>query len=641
MPHTHPHHPSSTALAILTIAGLCIAGWNSFHAMEALWAQGMMVAQCYDTDNGNNPYVAGGIGYNGSAYYFDSCRGSHQLDEWYCNGYTGFKQVTVNCQYGCYNGACLKSPPSCKDTDNGQNTSVAGTTTIYSYEIFSSQDYCDFFSHGTQGGSHVVEFYCGGSSSDPSVLQTILPCEVGCMDGRCITEQEKPFYCNNGTHEAFEECDDSNGQEGDGCSNSCKLEAGWQCYQSYCQPINHDGLIRGEEQCDDGDSDPTDGCGYGIIYLDFECRGEPSVCYRNGQDGKPYACKVYNTQGEYVGGNAATTAAGCWSAAASASYYDAAYTVRYNGVAINADTVAASSSPKASSVSSPSSKASSASSKLSSSASSRSSSSSLFCGDSIVSAQLGEQCEPPNTFWCSAQCKLQISSSAASVGASPLSSASPAAQGVSSMTSGAVPNSAAAQSSIQATLQISSVGGVRPAAPARYSDVQPYTELGQVLTSLSQKGIIGGYPDGTFRPDDLVNRAEAAKILMLALGNDVGNLPNDGRFSDVQEGAWYVPYVMKAEQLGIINGHPDGTFRPTLNINRAEYMKMLSLTFGTGTNYPYYYQDVPPDAWYAEFVGLAYVYNLFDGGLSFRGEQPVTRGEIALSIEIMLQTFPR
>ncbi len=80
--------------------------------------------------------------------------------------------------------------------------------------------------------------------------------------------------------------------------------------------------------------------------------------------------------------------------------------------------------------------------------------------------------------------------------------------------------------------------------------------------------------DEYFRPDDFLNRAEASKILSLALklpSQTAGAPP----FSDVPLGEWYTDYIYTMKTIGIIGGYPEGDFRPGNTINRAEAAKMV------------------------------------------------------------------
>lgn len=166
------------------------------------------------------------------------------------------------------------------------------------------------------------------------------------------------------------------------------------------------------------------------------------------------------------------------------------------------------------------------------------------------------------------------------------------------------------------------------------------TELsGRAAAELHRRGVIGGFPDGTFRGWDKVNRAQAAKFLLLAKYGEIGEETNDGRFPDVIEGEWYTPFVMAAARFGIIKGHPDGTFRPGDTVNTAEFLKMLTLTFGLEESLPYPYEDVSPSDWFSVYAGVAAKYDLFpERQTALRPGALLTRDDVAIAISQYLWT---
>ncbi len=96
-----------------------------------------------------------------------------------------------------------------------------------------------------------------------------------------------------------------------------------------------------------------------------------------------------------------------------------------------------------------------------------------------------------------------------------------------------------------------------------------------IIYTAYERGIVNGYPDGSFRPDDPVNRAEALKILMnTAKLEPFDQFFYDGRFSDVTTGVWYQTYLETALSYDFISGYEDGTFRPGKPITRAEASKL-------------------------------------------------------------------
>ena len=98
----------------------------------------------------------------------------------------------------------------------------------------------------------------------------------------------------------------------------------------------------------------------------------------------------------------------------------------------------------------------------------------------------------------------------------------------------------------------------------------------RIIYTAYDRGIITGYGDRTFRPDDPVNRAEALKILFLTSKLqpfDDGDY--SGQFLDVEQGTWYEQYVNNALSYEFIEGYEDKTFRPDQSITRAEAAKVV------------------------------------------------------------------
>lgn len=111
-----------------------------------------------------------------------------------------------------------------------------------------------------------------------------------------------------------------------------------------------------------------------------------------------------------------------------------------------------------------------------------------------------------------------------------------------------------------------------------FTDVPASHPAAGAIEYLKSKGIIAGYPDGTFKPEAKVNRAEALKIIVAPyVSQDVLATADASVYGDVPAGAWFLPYVEAGRQmLGIIDGPPAKTnFLPTSNVKKAEFVKML------------------------------------------------------------------
>lgn len=99
-----------------------------------------------------------------------------------------------------------------------------------------------------------------------------------------------------------------------------------------------------------------------------------------------------------------------------------------------------------------------------------------------------------------------------------------------------------------------------------------------IIYTAFDRGIIDGYKDGSFKPDDPVNRAEALKILInTARLEPFDTLDYSGKFSDVNDTEWFTEFLHTALSFEFISGYEDATFRPGNFITRAEAAKVVML----------------------------------------------------------------
>ncbi len=131
---------------------------------------------------------------------------------------------------------------------------------------------------------------------------------------------------------------------------------------------------------------------------------------------------------------------------------------------------------------------------------------------------------------------------------------------------------------VVAVAMIASMGLV--ASAANYSDVASNASYADAVNLLSNLGIIKGYEDGTFKPDNTVTRAEAATMIvrMLALDDEVE--AGETNFTDVAADNWASGYVNVAYANGIINGMGDGTFNPNGEVTYGQIVKMIVCALG-------------------------------------------------------------
>ncbi len=165
-----------------------------------------------------------------------------------------------------------------------------------------------------------------------------------------------------------------------------------------------------------------------------------------------------------------------------------------------------------------------------------------------------------------------------------------------------------------------------------FKDVAEGDSSGQAIKFLKEKGVITGYPDGTFRPEGTLNRAEAVKILLNA--NNIEPEESETPFVDVETNDWFASYVGTAVRKGIVRGYGDGTFKPANTISRAEFLKIAIESAGIETRTEFDrdpYPDVHEDDWFAPYFEVAKQKGLLStkrGGYVVPS-QPITRAESA------------
>lgn len=150
------------------------------------------------------------------------------------------------------------------------------------------------------------------------------------------------------------------------------------------------------------------------------------------------------------------------------------------------------------------------------------------------------------------------------------------------------------------------------------------------------KSYISGYDDNTFRPDGNITRAETAAMLYRVLTNTKSG--ESISFSDIKESAWYYESVTAMSKAGIINGYTDGTFRPDNPITRAEFVTMImqNKTLTEFDKIPF--TDVKSDLWSAKYIYSAYKAKYIDGyeDNTFKPDNPITRAEAVKIINSVL-----
>lgn len=179
------------------------------------------------------------------------------------------------------------------------------------------------------------------------------------------------------------------------------------------------------------------------------------------------------------------------------------------------------------------------------------------------------------------------------------------------------------------------------AAHLPFSDVPPGYWAAADIAALVTAGVANGFPDGTFRPDAPVTRAQFVKWMDLVLDLPPARSPDP--FRDVPGDAWYAPYVASAATAGIVTGLTPTTFGPDQPLTREQLAVLLAraLKLTRSTALPYS-DDARIDSWaepgVAEAVAAGYVNGFPDG--SFRPQGTATRAQAAKILALVLAARP-
>lgn len=158
---------------------------------------------------------------------------------------------------------------------------------------------------------------------------------------------------------------------------------------------------------------------------------------------------------------------------------------------------------------------------------------------------------------------------------------------------------------------------------ASFSDTVDH-ERETAIKQLAGLGLLDGYPDGTFRPENPITRAEFAKVMVYALGlkdaaEMLAGVPVP--FADVEANHWATGFISIATSQEIVKGYPDGTFGPQNNVTYAEVLTMLLRALGYG---PVLDKGPWPTAYLTKAADLK-----INRGISFLANAPATRGDVA------------
>lgn len=152
------------------------------------------------------------------------------------------------------------------------------------------------------------------------------------------------------------------------------------------------------------------------------------------------------------------------------------------------------------------------------------------------------------------------------------------------------------------------------------------------------QGVVTGFPDGTYRPEATITRAEAMTMIGRALGLKTNATKH--YFKDVKKDSYAAGYINKAYELGYIKGITATSFKPDAPIERGDMAIIIKRVFELKSSGGNTFDDVDPSKYYAEAIQAAYENNIVQGYKSdntFRPEASITRAENAEILSKSLQ----
>lgn len=157
------------------------------------------------------------------------------------------------------------------------------------------------------------------------------------------------------------------------------------------------------------------------------------------------------------------------------------------------------------------------------------------------------------------------------------------------------------------------------AAEETFNDVHSEHVNKEAIEYLENNHVIQGYSDGSYKPENRINRAEFVKIL---IQSQIQNPSGSFCFDDVRD-EWFAPYICTAKRLGYIKGYDDNTFKPSQYINFAEASKMIANVLKIKAD-----TKGTKGEWYAGFVNSLAQKKAIPTTIQHFGQE-VTRGEMA------------
>lgn len=167
---------------------------------------------------------------------------------------------------------------------------------------------------------------------------------------------------------------------------------------------------------------------------------------------------------------------------------------------------------------------------------------------------------------------------------------------------------------------------------AQFNDIDDCSAAGQdAISKVTALGIVEGYDDGGYHPDEAITRAEFAKMAVIAAG--LGDAAEDltgvsPAFSDVKVSEWYTGWINMAASQGYVIGYTNGTYGPNNDISYAEVTTVLMRLLG--------YSDNLTGPWPINYINQATKLDILDDVQGFSANAAATRENVAIMLSATL-----
>ena len=201
------------------------------------------------------------------------------------------------------------------------------------------------------------------------------------------------------------------------------------------------------------------------------------------------------------------------------------------------------------------------------------------------------------------------------------------------------------------TMLAAAIGLITIVPAIAFPDVDDTHWAAKQINLLSEKGVIVGYPDGNFKPDDNVTRAEFAAMAIRALGQEHTKVAQPVTFTDIDESHWAYQDIQKALYFDLISSDKEGElFRPDDSVSRAESISVAVNALTTETISPakamevlsqkYYDANSIPE-WFLVPAGKAEILDMIvvapSAKKSLEAVRPATRAEVTAILYNMME----